>query len=238
MSDRVGLVGCVKKKLERAAPARDLYSSPLFRGRRAYVERTCGRWFILSAKHGLVDPDEVLEPYDVTLDSSTATERRAWSDGVLVAIRERLGSLDGLTFEAHAGSNYLDFGLVEGLRVSGARVERPAEGLGLFEQQAFYSSGQRRDPQSEEARISSPRGGAGKYAPLATYLAGNPAGWLDVGFDEIDALVSGLPTSAHRHRAWWANDATHSQAHGWLDAGWRVATVDMDQARVRFETGH
>lgn len=28
----------------------------------AYAERTCGRWYILSAKHGLVHPDTVLEP--------------------------------------------------------------------------------------------------------------------------------------------------------------------------------
>lgn len=35
---RVGLVGCVKTKSRRAAPARDLYLSPLFRGWRSYVE--------------------------------------------------------------------------------------------------------------------------------------------------------------------------------------------------------
>jgi hypothetical protein len=64
---RVGLVGCVKSKQSQAAPARELYVSPLFRGRRAWVERTCDRWFILSAKHGLVEPDRVLAPYDEIL---------------------------------------------------------------------------------------------------------------------------------------------------------------------------
>jgi hypothetical protein len=47
---RIGLVGCVKSKRSQAAPARELYSSPLFRGRRDWVERTCDRWFVLSAK--------------------------------------------------------------------------------------------------------------------------------------------------------------------------------------------
>lgn len=61
---KVGLVGCVKSKRGTAAPARDLYTSALFRGRRRYVELTCDRWFILSARHGLVEPEEILEPYD------------------------------------------------------------------------------------------------------------------------------------------------------------------------------
>jgi hypothetical protein len=68
---RVGLVGCASMKLKRPAPARDLYVSPLFRKASAYAEATCERWFILSAKHGLVDPDEVIEPYDVRLGRAT-----------------------------------------------------------------------------------------------------------------------------------------------------------------------
>ena len=56
---RVGLVGCVKKKGSSPAPAGDLYISPLFIGRRRFVEASCDRWFILSALHGLLDPDQV-----------------------------------------------------------------------------------------------------------------------------------------------------------------------------------
>lgn len=39
-SARIGLVGCVKKKLPYEAAARDLYISNLFRGRRGYVEKS------------------------------------------------------------------------------------------------------------------------------------------------------------------------------------------------------
>jgi hypothetical protein len=58
----VGLVACSRLKADRPAPARELYVSPLFRAARAYAERRHGpgRWFILSAHHGLVDPDTVL----------------------------------------------------------------------------------------------------------------------------------------------------------------------------------
>lgn len=80
---RVGLVGCVKTKRHHEAPARDLYVSQLFRGRRSYVEATCDRWFILSAKHGLVSPQEALEPYDETLNEKSADAKRIWSAAVL-----------------------------------------------------------------------------------------------------------------------------------------------------------
>jgi hypothetical protein len=54
----VGLVACSRTKLSRAAPARELYCSPLFRAARAYAERRYGRgrWLIVSARYGLVDP--------------------------------------------------------------------------------------------------------------------------------------------------------------------------------------
>ncbi|MBT2549736.1 hypothetical protein J7I85_15680 [Arthrobacter sp. ISL-65] len=59
---RVGLVACASQKLQRPAPARDIYVSQLFRKASAYAEKTWDRWYVLSAKHGLVRPDTVLEP--------------------------------------------------------------------------------------------------------------------------------------------------------------------------------
>jgi hypothetical protein len=210
--------------------------SPLFRGRRAFVERSCSRWFILSAKFGLVDPNAILEPYDQTLETASPRARREWSADVLTAIRRQVGDLDGLTFEVHAGSNYLDFGLVQGLRAAGAEVVRPAEGLGLFEQQAFYTSGQRHAiPLRPSRRPDAPEGG--KYAPLADYFWSQPNRSVTLSFEEMAGIVEALPGSARNHRAWWANDESHVQARAWLRAGWRVKTVDLGVARVTFVRG-
>ena len=60
------LIGCSRKKLTQAAPAMDLYCSPLFRAARAYAEKHGDAWAVLSAKHGVVLPETVLEPYDTT----------------------------------------------------------------------------------------------------------------------------------------------------------------------------
>jgi hypothetical protein len=137
LKDRVGLVGCVRQQGSRAE-AQDLFVAPLFRARRSYVERTCGRWYVLSALHGLVAPDEVLAPYDLKLKSLSQAERRAWSERVLAQLEAECGSFGGLTFEIHAGASYTNEGLVRGLRARGAAVELPAAGLGEAQELAFY----------------------------------------------------------------------------------------------------
>ncbi len=50
---RIGLVGCVKTKRSTPSLARDLYTSALFTGRRRYVEQSCDRWYVFSARHGV-----------------------------------------------------------------------------------------------------------------------------------------------------------------------------------------
>lgn len=69
----VGLVGCASQKLRRPAPARELYVSPLFKKASAYAEQACDRWYVLSAKHGLVHPDAIFEPYDMKLGTNHRT---------------------------------------------------------------------------------------------------------------------------------------------------------------------
>lgn len=67
MPNRLAIVGCGRSKLPFATPARDLYTGNLFRAARAHVEAEGVRWLILSAYHGLLNPSEVIEPYDWTM---------------------------------------------------------------------------------------------------------------------------------------------------------------------------
>jgi hypothetical protein len=141
---RIGLVGCVKEKAHGPREAQDLYLSTLFSGRRSFVERTCDQWWILSAEHGLVHPEHVLAPYDVTLKAVGQSARRLWSTRVLAAIDERVLPAAGDVFEMHAGAEYRDFGLVVGLRARGCVVENPTEGMRLGQQLQFYKQAGRR----------------------------------------------------------------------------------------------
>lgn len=78
----VFLVPCVKKKKLSAVPARELYISYRFRRMRELVEATECPWFILSAKHHLLAPNEVIKYYDQTLNGKPSEVRRAWAEEV------------------------------------------------------------------------------------------------------------------------------------------------------------
>ncbi|TMQ13035.1 MAG: hypothetical protein E6J91_19700 [Deltaproteobacteria bacterium] len=86
----IGLVACSAQKLDHAAPARELYGSPLFRRSLAYAEMRCARVYVLSARHHLVTLDTVIEPYEQRL-GSTKRERRRWACVVAAAIETRHG---------------------------------------------------------------------------------------------------------------------------------------------------
>ena len=139
MSKRVGLVGCVKQKRFGSSRAEDLYTSPLFLGRRRYVERSCDEWWILSAEHGLISPQETIAPYDKTLKGAPTGDKRAWAERVLTSIDRMVAVVPGDIVEVHAGSDYRDFGLVQGLRARGALVEIPTQGLPVGLQLQFYA---------------------------------------------------------------------------------------------------
>ena len=73
-----------------------------------------------------------------------------------------------------------------------------------------------------------------KYSPLKEQLQRRSISPIEFAFRDIADWVGGLPVSAHRHRAWWANDRSHVQARAWLDAGWEVDEVCLQVGRVRF----
>jgi hypothetical protein len=79
----VVLVQCGSAKLAKPARAEDLYTGGLFRAARAAARRIGDRWFILSAKHGLVAPHRILAPYDQKLPSGGDTE---WSTALHAAL--------------------------------------------------------------------------------------------------------------------------------------------------------
>lgn len=136
---RVGLIGSVKTKRSSPRAARDLYDSKLFRGRRAYVEATCDRWLVLSAKYGLIGPDDVIAPYEETLKSRSAEARRSWAASVLEQIDRREVVYADTVFEIHAGGEYCNDGLIDGLQARGATVDVPTAHLSLGHQLAFYA---------------------------------------------------------------------------------------------------
>jgi hypothetical protein len=133
------LVACVAGKLDRPAPACELYTSDWFRKARAYVETIGAPWRILSAKHGLVHPEQVLEPYNATLgELEHDWQRQAWGDQV--ALDLKLDNLlpAGGSIVFLAGQLYRD-ALTASPMFDRYAVSVPMQGLGLGEQKAWLA---------------------------------------------------------------------------------------------------
>ncbi len=168
----ISLIGCVKTKLDHPAFARDLYQSPLFTYRRGYAERTADRYFILSAEHGLVHPDTMLEPYDTALAPQSATYRRAWGQWVVAKLLRIEQSLQGLAIDIHAGEEYA--AAISPLLVeAGADVRRPLASLSLGQQLSWYLQNQQHSafPIVRLPTVASEpdtRGGLAGASPLRT----------------------------------------------------------------------
>ncbi len=145
------LLGCVKTKLDHRARARDLYCSPLWRARRSYAEASGLPWLILSAKYGLVDPDRMLRPYNLALGDLRANQRRARGERVVDCLQRRFGSLEGATFEVHAGAPYRD-AIRQPLKELGADLCEPLAELPLGRQFQWYAA--IRDLDSAPTRIA------------------------------------------------------------------------------------
>jgi len=125
------LVSCVGMKRNLPARAKDLYVSPWFLKARQYVEARSQRWRILSAKHGVVEPDAMIEPYNETLNTMSVRDRKAWSERVLRELRELAAPGDTVVFLA--GARYREF-LIPALATDGVTVEVPMEGLRIGKQ--------------------------------------------------------------------------------------------------------
>ncbi len=125
------LVSCVARKKGHAVRAKELYESPWFKKARAYVEARGGRWFILSAQYGLLDPESIVDPYEKTLNQMGVRERREWARQVLGHLREAIKPDDHVV--VLAGGNYREL-LLDGLRAMCRQVDAPMRGMRIGEQ--------------------------------------------------------------------------------------------------------
>lgn len=127
----VHLVSCVSRKRDHRLAAKDLYISDWFVKARAYVEQAGDEWFILSAEHGLVSPEAVIDPYERTLNTMRIADRRAWGSKVLKQLLLKLQGVDRVVILA--GARYREF-LVDAIRAKGLTVDIPLEGMRIGEQ--------------------------------------------------------------------------------------------------------
>ncbi|MFD2274618.1 DUF6884 domain-containing protein [Undibacterium arcticum] len=129
----MALVSCVKSKRNEPVPhqAQELYVSQLFAGMRRYAQDHADRWYILSAEHGLLAPEQLIKPYEKTLVTMNFRQREEWAISVMRDLEAVLQAGDEVIF---GGDNLPIIFLECYLRERGIKVSIPMEGL-MFGQQ-------------------------------------------------------------------------------------------------------
>ena len=102
---RVLLLGSSGPTGVAAGPVAGLFSSEGFARARDDALAAGVPWFVLSAKHGLLDPDDVVGPYEVQLGDQSSGYRSAWGEWVVAQLADRL-QLDGTVVEVHGGVDF------------------------------------------------------------------------------------------------------------------------------------
>ncbi|WP_051684257.1 DUF6884 domain-containing protein [Blastococcus sp. URHD0036] len=176
----VVLIGCSSSKAPSARQAAELFTGAAFTKASELARRGSAPWYVLSAKFGLLDPTEVVAPYDVYLADQPRTYRTAWGAWVVAQLATR-HDLARAVVEVHAGRAYCE-PLAAPLAAAGATLTEPLAGLGLGKRLAWYGSDRtpERPEQPEHADLSSLLDGQNAIAPAA-FLAGGRATYGEPG---------------------------------------------------------
>ena len=134
----LGLISCTKSKKNYPCKASEMYSaSDLFRKAYAYAVKNYDFVAILSAKYGLLFPEDEIEPYDLTLNNMKSQQRKEWAEKVFNQMKSRLNLHDFDRIFFHAGEKYRRH-LIPKLENIGISCKIPLASLGFGKQKAWY----------------------------------------------------------------------------------------------------
>lgn len=122
----IAFISCVKKKRKEPCKALYLYDSPLFKKSVEYAyKHNAKKIYIISAKHGLIPSDEIITPYDETLNGKSDQHLKRWAYKV-VKQADALGIDRNEEILLLGGENYVKY-----LRMIYKNSHEPLKGLGL-----------------------------------------------------------------------------------------------------------
>lgn len=102
---RVLLLASAGELADVPGTAAELFRGPGFVRARELATASGTPWFVLSAKHGLLDPADVVGPFDLQLGERSSAYRSAWGEWVVAQLGERV-PLEGAVVEVHGGVDF------------------------------------------------------------------------------------------------------------------------------------
>lgn len=133
---KIALVSCTKLKQDYHCQAQEMYlPSTLFSKAINYIkQQDYNKWFILSAKYGLLNPNDLIEPYDLTLNNMKSEEIKKWSQKVF----NQLITYNIHEIDFYTGEKYRKY-LMPMLEKIDIKCNIPLKGLGIGKQLQFYT---------------------------------------------------------------------------------------------------
>jgi uncharacterized protein DUF6884 len=137
MALTIALVAASRRQRGTICRAAEQYDySPVFRRARDYCERKYPEWYILSARHYVLSPQQVIGPEDTSVHILDTDDRFVWAEHVthmLIARQER--SAEPVHFALYASQRYAD--LLQRAAPT-LTFELPLSGLGFGERLRWY----------------------------------------------------------------------------------------------------
>jgi hypothetical protein len=168
--------------------------------------RPC-RWFILSAEHALLSPDQLVAPYERHLPDTPRSYRTAWGLWAVERLALLAGPLDGRVVEVHAGAAYLD-AISAPLLAKGAVVVDRLKGMRYGMRLAWYDV---QSPGTAEPTVSEPES---EVTGVVEQLLGHQTGMSPVQF----LASGGAGFKVPGLYSWWVDPSgAEDLSHGLRD---------------------
>lgn len=239
---RLCIIPCGSAKVWDSDPnvgsqrAEDVYTGVFAASCQRYARAFFDHWVILSAKHGFLFPgDTVPEAYNVSF-IKPSSESISIEDLEHQAMQ--IGLLDFDEITVLGGKHYVD--RARAIFKSGQQIELPlhdCKGIGYMLQRLSQAL-EGRASIAHTSQVTAIRECVlaeskaaptiGKYTPLYKYLRAASESVITLTSEQIEELLGfALPASSVKHRAWWANDISHSHAKAWMLADWEVQSISL-----------
>jgi hypothetical protein len=136
MEEKIGLLATARKKSRIPAQVTQFYQSPLFQKSVQYALKHYDRMYFYNAKDGLLLPEKIMHPYDVSIKTFSIFEKRQWAHAVIKKFNEYEHPEKKMVY-LHGGLVYRKH-LEPELKNFGFDYVVPLKGLGIGKQLTWY----------------------------------------------------------------------------------------------------
>ncbi len=124
----LAIISCSKSKLAGPQRVRELYTGDTFKLAVKAAEVLAERWVVISARHGVLHPEDIIESYDESVMTKSRRQREQWGQHVSRQLKLCMPTLQGSQVLSFVSALYQEFLDLSGV---GASFFCPLQGLAI-----------------------------------------------------------------------------------------------------------